>query len=274
VSAEPLDPQTVTCAQIEDRGLLADYVAGVLPEADWDAVEAHVIGCGRCAGALEAILAARDVLAEPAARGADAASSTPTRLFAVALLAAAAIVAAIVLVPRRTAERAITPDVAPASSTARTTISTVAPAVLALARVDPPAYAPFPVRSADEQAARFHDAMDAYVQRDFARAADRLRAVVAADSTNVQARFYLGVSLVMTDDARGAADAFRAVAAAGPSPFHDSARLLLAKAEMRAGDLDAAARTLADASRESGPHAAEAAELARQLDAARTRRRH
>src|SRR6185437_14962931 len=101
VSAEPLDPQTVTCAQIEDRGLLADYVAGVLPDADRDAVEAHVIGCGRCAGALERILAARDVLAEPAARGADAPRSKPTRFFAVALLAAAAIIAAIVLVPRR-----------------------------------------------------------------------------------------------------------------------------------------------------------------------------
>jgi tetratricopeptide (TPR) repeat protein len=251
VTGEPLDRETVTCAEIDERDLLPRYAAGALPEAERDRVEAHILDCNRCTTALDALLVARESLMT---------RRVAPRAVGAALLAAAALL--VVMVLPRGGSRLGPP--APAAS---------AGALARLVTVDPPPYTPFPVRSADASVARFDEAMTAYSAGDFARAASGLRAVVAADPDHVQAQFYLGASLLLTGNARDAAGALRQVVDAGPSPFHTSAQILLAKTLIRAGDLDAASRVLADATRGGGPRAADAAALLEQLDAVRASRR-
>jgi TolA-binding protein len=257
----------MTCADAETRDLLADYASGQLTGAARDALEAHLIECGDCARALEALLTARDELA--------AAETPPVRAIQwrrvlLPSLAAAAALIVFVVATRRAAHAPDPQTRAPAAASASAGSAGrrgTDPELVELARVAPPAYAPFTVRSGDERAARFDTAMNAYTAGDFARARDALQHVVGEDAGNLPARFYLGVCLMMTDDAGAAANEFRAVSAAGPSPFHASALVLLAKALMRTGDLAGAHRELQAASHEAGPRAREAADLLPRLEA-------
>ena len=256
----------MTCADIEDRDLLPQYAAGRLTDDDRDAVEAHIVECGSCASVLQAILVARDELARPGA----SAGLVHRRRFALSVLAAAAALLAAVFVSRSVlAPR----SVRPIESARVQSRPAPDPAVAQLARIEPPAYAPFRVRSGDERAARFDEAMGAYSAGDFERARNLLQGIVKDDSGNLPARFYLGVCLMMRDDAGAAVEQFRDVIAAGSSPFQESARIFLAKALMRTGDVGEARRQLETASRQTGPRAREAADLLQKLDAA-DRSRH
>jgi predicted Zn-dependent protease len=140
----------------------------------------------------------------------------------------------------------------------------------ALGRFDPPAYAQPLVRSGDPSPV-FDDAIAAYGRRQFERAADLLRRMVAADPDDLAANFYLAASLMMTDEVGEAEDRLRAVLSAEPSAFTLPARLVLARALIRQGRLDAADDELSAVARDEGPSARAAGDLLARLRAARTR---
>lgn len=129
-----------------------------------------------------------------------------------------------------------------------------------LGRIDPPAYAAPLIRSAQPSDV-FEDAIAAYGRRQFDRAADLFRRMVAADPDDTAANFFLAASLMMTDDVGEAEDRLAAVLAADASPFTIPARFVLAKALIRLGRLDAAERELVLVAETQGAYARAAAEL-------------
>ena len=238
----------MTCSDVAGQGLLAEYAAGRLSAEDRDAVEEHLFDCPACLRDLETLQDLRDELAAEAASAGRGGSR-----FVVSLLATAALVSLAVGIAWQSRRPALSP------------------ALTQIARVAPPVYTPFTVRSGDEGIARFDRAMTAYAAGDFRAAAIALRRVVASDPHNVQAAFYLGASLLLSGSAHDALAPLQTVIGAGPSPFFESARLLHAKAVLQTGDLDGAERELDAASQGNTPRAREAADLLRQLRAARGR---
>lgn len=103
-----------------------------------------------------------------------------------------------------------------------------------LARFEPPEY-----ETADKASAspEFQAAMERYRQHDYAGAALGLRAVADAQPQSVEARFYLAISLVLTNDRPAGVQLLKDVTASGGTPYLESARFYLAKALLGEGNL-------------------------------------
>jgi hypothetical protein len=78
-----VEPQTLTCDQVDERDLEAGYLAGRLTEDEGVAYEAHVFACDRCWSRLQAALAV-----SAAARSRTRRLRWPVPLAAAAALAA------------------------------------------------------------------------------------------------------------------------------------------------------------------------------------------
>ena len=139
----------------------------------------------------------------------------------------------------------------------------------ALALIAPPPYVPLPTRGADPAAAAFASAMTNYAKKDYRGAIDGLKPIVEAQPEATHAAFFLGVSYLAAGDAADASAVLNRVAASNVAPFADEAHFYLAKAALRARDLDRAERELSIANeRQAGP----AGEAAKLLQALRTYR--
>jgi tetratricopeptide (TPR) repeat protein len=270
----------MVCESIEERDLIAQYLLGRLSDADRDAFEAHAFECDRCLNALETM---RILQAELRRQRGAIPHEIPTVRRAPwrwkgPLAAAAAILIVTVgvgwrlrhtLAPNSPTVRTAHPATAPLSATpGASTPSSIASSdsILALARVEPPRYVPFTVRgSDDERARRFDRAMQDYSNGDYQRAATGLRRVLEDDSEDVEANFFLGIALLMTDDVDGAIECLRTTIAHGDSPFRQVASLDLAKALMRKRDLAASERELNRTIVLQGSHRSEASDLLRRL---------
>jgi len=106
-----------------------------------------------------------------------------------------------------------------------------------LARFEPPEYE---AAANSDSLPEFRAAMDQYRKRDYAGAAARLRAAVEAHPQSVEARFYLGICLLLTADRPGGIQLLKDVTASGDTPYLESARFYLAKALVGEGNLPAA----------------------------------
>ncbi len=158
------------------------------------------------------------------------------------------------------ATSAPTPTTTPAPAQTRPLIS-----LDALALISPPPYVPLATRGADPAAAAFASAMTSYSKKDYRAAIDGLKPIVDAQPEATHAAFYLGVSYLAAGDAASASAVVNRVAASNVSPFADEAHFYLAKAALRAHDLDRAERELTIANeRQAGP-AGEAAKLLQSL---------
>lgn len=114
-----------------------------------------------------------------------------------------------------------------------------------LSRFDPPAYSrPAPGQS--PAPGQFNDAMRQYSNGDFGAAITDLRRVTTAQPGFIPARFYLGICLLLVNDRASGIQELRAVLAAPPSPYRESADFYLAKAFLGQDDLNAARRELQD----------------------------
>jgi TolA-binding protein len=141
----------------------------------------------------------------------------------------------------------------------------------ALALITPPPYVPLPTRGADPSAAAFASAMTRYAKKDYRGAIDGLKPIVDAQPDATHAAFFLGVSYLAAGDAASASAVLNRVAASNIAPFADEAHFYLAKAALRAHDLDRAERELSIANeRQAGP-AGEAAKLLQSLHTYRQR---
>lgn len=205
-----------------EEGLVQDYLAGRLSRQDAEAFEAHLLTCERCQREVRFGATVRDELAarpEPARR-----RGLPwlVGLTGAAGLTAAALAAVLLL------------DGGPA------------PEVVALGEVrQPPIYLGVAVRDQAGVADSLFDAgMHRYQAGDYGPAAAALREAVKVDSAALPARFFLASSLLMSGEAAAAAREYRAVVAAGDSPYRAEARFYLAKALLQEGEMEAAREQL------------------------------
>jgi tetratricopeptide (TPR) repeat protein len=107
--------------------------------------------------------------------------------------------------------------------------------------VQPPIYLGIAVRApAGGGSQLFAEAMGKYAAGDYAGAAARLRAAQAAGVNGTATAFFLGASLLMLNEPRGAAEQFTAVIRLGPSPYLSEAHYYRAKALLRLDDPDGA----------------------------------
>jgi len=110
-----------------------------------------------------------------------------------------------------------------------------------LSRFDPPAYSP---AHASKAPRGFDKAMDRYSARDYRDAIPRLHAIASAQPDFVEARFYLGICFLLTNDRARGIDQLRSVATAPPSPYVEKARFYMAKALLADGDRSGAQQQL------------------------------
>jgi len=144
--------------------------------------------------------------------------------------------------------------------------STLSPALLALATVNPPRYVASEARG--PQPAGFAEAMRAYSAEDYAAATTRLRLVQLSDRADVQVNFFFGVSLLMSArsiDVPEAIEPFTRVVTSGDATYRQLASLYLGKAHIRLGRLAAAEREWERTQTLPGTHAREAGDLLKVL---------
>ena len=111
-----------------------------------------------------------------------------------------------------------------------------------LAHFNPPAY-----RHAEgeaEKSAEFRAAMRRYSNTDYAGAIAGLQATVGEHSDYVEARFYLGICLLYTNNRSSGIGELRSVVSAGNTPYLEQARFYLAKGLLGMGDVGGARQQL------------------------------
>ncbi|HYV98512.1 MAG TPA: zf-HC2 domain-containing protein [Gemmatimonadaceae bacterium] len=203
-----------------DAGTVAAYLDDRLPAAKTVFVEAHLARCDVC----RAEVVQLDAIVRPA-------RVWPRPYFVGLGLAAAAALVLIVL-PSRNAPSGVAAD--SASQTFR---------IRALgALTQPPIYLGVPVRApSTQERERFANGMRAYTEARYTDAAALLKEVQAGGIDGAATRFFLGASLLMLDDAPGAADAFARVIDAGKTGYLAEAHYYRAKALLRMNQPDSAA---------------------------------
>ena len=204
------------CSMVDGPSLAEQYVARRMSEAGRIAFEDHFVTCADCQREVRLADAVRTGLRES---GAAKESARPRR--------------------RAHAWRWTGAGVAIAAGIAAFAIVRMqpSPAFAALGGVlEPPAYLGVDVRGTPGTAdSIFELAMNKYAARDYTAAAAGLRAALAAGQDSVPTEFFLGASLLMSNDAQGAAAAFGRVVAKGDTPYLDEAQLYNAKALLRLG---------------------------------------
>jgi len=110
-----------------------------------------------------------------------------------------------------------------------------------LAAFQPPEYAPDAAGSKS-----FQDAMAKYEKQDYAGAAPALRTVADAQPGFMPARFYLGVSLLLSGNRIEGIQELRALTMAGDNPYMERARFYLAKGLIAEHDITRAQQQLQD----------------------------
>jgi len=112
-----------------------------------------------------------------------------------------------------------------------------------LAQFEPPAADASPPGNAEESR-DFRAAMEHYDRRDYAEAVSGLRAAVQAQPEFIEARFYLAICLLLTNDRSTGAEELHRVIAAGDTPYLEPARFYLAKALLGAHNIVGAEQQL------------------------------
>ncbi len=224
-----------------DGDAVAAYVSGTMPPETLDAFEEHLLTCAECRAEVRLAAVTRVAMA-----GGPADVAGPVR-----------------------AERAASPAAAPRESVAHTaapvrvrrrhwiTAGAVAAAMLLvvlvsrregdrdpLGHVVPPAFTADAFRAAGDSVAGVVDSgMSRYSASDFAGAATLLARAARSDSSAGVA-FYLGVSLLMTNDNAEALAALERAQRPTENPYAGEARYFAAKALVRLDKADSAAALL------------------------------
>lgn len=261
----------MACAAIDDPDLIEAYLLGDLDDPARETFETHLFACDRCLDQLRLLESMQTELRKDPQAAVVAPANVAGRPWWLWTAAAAAMlmfVGAAVLL--RTRGSQAPPGAAPPVASAPAVSSS---AILALARFDPPKYVALELRSPDASPG-FAQAMRAYAAGDYGRAAEGLRRIARSGSANVEADFFLGISLLMSSDDAAAAesiDPLRRVVERGDSPYRQLASLYLGKALVRHGDLDGADAEWARTRTLPGTHARDAQDLQNALRAARGR---
>ena len=247
----------MNCEAVQTGNLAEKYVLGQMPESDQTAFEEHYYLCDRCLNEvrmLQALQAAAQ--ATPARRRAVVSNWTWGAIAAV--LVGAACLGALPLWRRQPVGS--TP-IAVANPPAGAADGYDA-AIRLLARAEAPRYVPSRLRGASaSQEDAFRAAMEPYMRGDYGAAAEALRPLAKPLPDSVAAEFYLGICLLMTGNAEGAAQQLRAVEAQGDTPYLEPARFYLAKALLSGSDVQGARHALELAIGMRGDREADARQL-------------
>jgi tetratricopeptide (TPR) repeat protein len=222
------------CVRITDELVMEKYLLGNLSDTEMEEFEQHFFECDECFARLEALQAAQRVLAaEPISRAFQIQRPQRLRTWGWPVAAAAVVVIGLVAVlwwvmrppfPRTAA---------------------LSPALLELARIEPPSYDSVRLRGAqDEAQQRFREAMDFYTAADYASAIPGLEEAATLDPNAPNISFYLGACYLLTErTSKGVAELDRAVEM-GDTPYLEEALLLLAQGHIRRQDLNDARTAL------------------------------
>jgi len=211
-----------------DAERIWDTVTGVASPADARAVVLHAASCGACATALRL---AREIVAgmPSGARNRSAPRAWAPRA---ALIAASLLIAAVGAWLLSTSE-----------PPRRIGSVTIAKAAHPLAGKDEE----LAWRGEESEAREMFDrAMRAYDEDDFSRSSALLARSLELEPDHADARFYLGVSLLLLGRAGEGIPALEAAARGSAGALHDEARWYLALAAVRAGDRDRARQVLSE----------------------------
>ncbi len=275
------------CNCVRDEGVVERHLRGALSADEQQAFEEHLLVCPRCQEACRLHLALEAAFAETTAKKSGRAWTPFWWRWAAAAGVALVIVAVGVALwlrppavsptaPGSTgapARRAAgEPPPAAASSPApagEPSIATkgAAASLRELGRVEPPAYAPTVLRGAEGEAQRrFQEAMRAYVRGEFSTAARRLQQAAKSDPQAPEIGFYLGACFLCTDHNEAAIAELQRTIALGRTPLLEKSRFYLAKAYLRAGDLEAAHEELKNVAGLDGEFAEAARKLLSELE--------
>ncbi|HEX5229475.1 MAG TPA: hypothetical protein VFW44_17310 [Bryobacteraceae bacterium] len=125
-----------------------------------------------------------------------------------------------------------------------------------LATFEAPKYTPEPHASKS-----FQEAIGLYRNQKYRDAAGQLRAIVQAQPNFTAAKFYLGLSLLLSDNRIAGIEELRDLTEAEDSPYTERARFYLAKALIGEHDLRRAQHELEGVISQHGPREKEAATL-------------
>lgn len=287
------------CDEVVREEVAERYLRGALAEAEREAYELHFLECARCFGELETYRVLRQALVSSAAATPVTPRARP-HWNPWILAAAAAVVVGVgsglywtfvasgeTPPEAREAESRNTQEVLPGPArpepeSPSPAVSEIAPPaetrppapsaalLAALAVVQPPAYAPVLLRGAqDEARRRFRDAMLHYAEGEFSGAKMGLESAASLDPTAPDIAFFLGICALLTGQPTAAIEQLRRTIALGESPYLEEAHFFLAKAHLKAGELEAATSQLEAAIRMRGDHEREARALLQRLEAFR-----
>jgi len=237
------------CAQAASAEDTERYLTGQLPDEEQEAFEEHYFGCAECFARLEAMRAI-----QTAARTVKPhAGSRWWMPGALGIAAALAIAVSLWLWWGNTRRAVPSPLVRATQPADRLAL---------LARVDPPSWSPLTLRgSGPAQSSSFRAAMKIYQSGDYAAAARQLDGVVAQEPALTEARFYLGISSIVSGNSAAGIEQLRRVVAEGDTPWLEQARLNLAKALIAGGDRAGARAELEQVAAIRGDLAGEARKL-------------
>jgi hypothetical protein len=265
----------MTCEDLKNGDWLERYAAGTLSDEGSASVERHFFACDACLAEAQALVLAREALAEEPAAGSTLRPVWRPWLAAAAMLAVSALAASAVVWTVKSLDRE------PASTAAYLPPQTVSMPEAAgpqaggteagqakptqATRTERPAAATKPVATGEAAAGPtvsrrplpggfeapaffaltmrgqaapddpLQDARTAYGQGDFPTAARLLAARQRAGTATAEVAFYLGVSLLKSGDVDAGLAALGDAAASGQAPFAVEAHYYAARGHLSAG---------------------------------------
>lgn len=289
----------MNCSVVARDELAERYLLGELSPAEQEAYEKHYFDCASCFAELRRLQDVREVLrSNPPAAPVPwkRAARYPRWSWVMAGAIAVSLVAVVLLRQTEAPEsmaggpRAAVPtepagspgvEYAESSAAARTVVPSaeaVPPAAVAshpshraellarLARFEPPRYVPSVLRgAADQSTVSFQKAMKAYVAGNYGTAVPILREAAGLEPARPDIAFFLGASELLSGKTDGAITAFERTIAMGDTPFMEEARLYLAKAYLKRGDVERARAELETLKSLRGEWASEADAILTQL---------
>jgi len=250
------------CALPNREELVEGYLTGSLAPRERESFEDHYFGCEQCFTTLQAH---RVLQAELSAGGTQVRVipvPTPGYWRWTAAMATVAIVVVAALGIRWGMGRGPSPTVPPTQTTQS---GPPGASLTELARIDPPTYRPAVLRGAQDEAARkFRAAMKEYQHGRYNLAVPGLRDAAKLAPEDTAARFFLGVSYLLSGQKDDGIAALQHCVALGDTPYLEEAHYYLAKAFLSKGDLAAARRELEEVIRLNGNLEIEARRLLQQ----------
>lgn len=212
------------CFQAASVDDIERYLTNRFSEEEQQAFEEHYFGCAECFEKLETVR-----VIQMAARRVQPRAGSAWWMSGALGLAAALAIAVGLWFWWSDAHRLVSAPVA------RVTPSAPPDKFALLARFDAPRWPQMRLRGGDgAHTGSFRTAISAYHHGDFATAAQRLAPV------NAEARFYLGISLILSGNRAAGTAQLQRVIAGGDTPWLEQARFYQAKALIGTGDLAAA----------------------------------